>query len=57
MTEVDINKCTITSVAIKDEYLKEMDDLKELCGITKKYIINAALREFLDKHRDSFVAW
>ena len=57
MTKVNSNKCTVTSVAIKDEYLQEMDDLKELCGLTKKYIINAALKEFLENHRDSFVEW
>ena len=51
------DKCTVTSVAIKDEYLDSMTNLKSQCGLTKKYIINAALKEFLEKYEDTFIKW
>ena len=54
MTE---NKTIVTSVAIKEEYLKKMDHLKDRCGLTKKYIINAALKEFIEAHESEFVEW
>ena len=51
------NKTIVTSVAIKEEYLERMDKLKERCGLTKKYVINAALKEFLDAHESEYIEW
>lgn len=43
-------KKTVTSVAIRAEYLKKMDEIKEELGIPKNKIIDLALTEYFKNH-------
>ena len=44
------DKGTITSVKINNDLLEKMDAIKEKLGLPKKYIINEAIKEYLENH-------
>lgn len=45
-------KGQVTSVTINDEYMEEMDRLKNEHGLSKRYLINSALKEYFENHLD-----